>query len=424
MSTAAQSLPVAIPDETTPTAGHEAKWLRLAIALALGGLGWMMPYIAAIAVLLPQRLDEIDSTRKVVILGTLTVVGSLVALVANIAFGTFSDLTRSRFGRRNPWIVTGALAGGATMVMVANSHTIVTLAVSWCLFQVALNVMLAPLVATIADRVPVPRLGTVSAIYGTGIVLAQALGALIGAKFIANATAGFLIAGAIMVGAGISVVLIAPEPSAKDLPRQHLDVKAVIKSFALPRNARDFYWALVGRLILVVGYFMVVGYQLYILTDYMGLTLTEAGAIIATAALLTLGTALVAGLTSGPVSDRIGRRKLPVMAASLIIAAATLVPFLAAEPWTMLVFAAVAGFGFGIYNSIDMALIAEVLPTKAQNGKDLGILNMANTAGQMLAPALVSVIITSGAGYRAIFPIAAALLVAAALCIHPIKSVR
>jgi len=71
-----------------------------------------------------------------------------------------------------------------------------------------------------------------------------------------------------------------------------------------------------------------------------------------------------------------------------------------------------------------MALIAEVLPTKAQDGKDLAILNMANTAGQMLAPALVSVIITSGAEYRTIFPVAAALLIAAALCIYPRKSVR
>jgi len=83
--------------------------------------------------------------------------------------------------------------------------------------------------------------------------------------------------------------------------------------------------------------------QLDILTDYMGLTPTKASAIIATAALLTLVTAL----SSGPISDRIERRKLPVVAASLIIAARTIVPFLAAKPWTMLIYAAVAGFGFG-----------------------------------------------------------------------------
>ena len=34
--------------------------------------------------------------------------GSVVALVANIVFGAFSDLTRSKWGKRTLWIISGA----------------------------------------------------------------------------------------------------------------------------------------------------------------------------------------------------------------------------------------------------------------------------------------------------------------------------
>lgn len=53
-------------------------------------------------------------------------------------------------------------------------------------------------------------------------------------------------------------------------------------------------------------------------------------------------------------------------------------------------FALLAGLGYGIYSSVDQALNVDVLPSKEEAGKDLGILNIANTIGQILGPIVTS----------------------------------
>ena len=58
----------------------------------------------------------------------------------------------------------------------------------------------------------------------------------------------------------------------------------------------------------------------------------------------------------------------------------------------MLGFATVGGLAFGIYYAVDAALMSEVLPSSESRARDLGILNMANTGGQVLAPAASSLL--------------------------------
>ena len=67
--------------------------------------------------------------------------------------------------------------------------------------------------------------------------------------------------------------------------------------------------------------------------------------------------------------------------------------------------------------------MTEVLPSDDDRGKDLGILNMANTGGQMLAPVVASLTVAV-VGYRPLFVLAAAVAAASALCIRPIRGVR
>ncbi len=103
-----------------------------------------------------------------------------------------------------------------------------------------------------------------------------------------------------------------------------------------------------------------------------------------------------------------------------------ILPFASATAGAMVAAAAVAGLGFGIYLSVDTALMTEVLPSADDRAKDMGILNIANTAGQVLAPGLASVTVAVG-GYRPLFLVGLVGLVvacASALCIRPIAGVR
>ena len=77
-------------------------------------------------------------------------IGSIVALLANVIFGTLSDLTRSRFGRRTPWIIAGGFIAGLSIGSIAFTRSQVAIVVLWCLAQMGYNMMLAPYVATMS----------------------------------------------------------------------------------------------------------------------------------------------------------------------------------------------------------------------------------------------------------------------------------
>ena len=64
-----------------------------------------------------------------------------------------------------------------------------------------------------------------------------------------------------------------------------------------------------------------------------------------------------------------------------------------------------------------------MLPNKNEAGKDLGILNLANTLGQVIAPVLVSVLVIHS-GYVFIFPVAIVMVLIGAAVIMLIHSVK
>jgi predicted MFS family arabinose efflux permease len=269
----------------------------------------------------------------------------------------------------------------------------------------------------------------VSALYGVGQVLGTVAGQVVGAQYIADTAQGFRVTGVVLVVAALVVVLLAPEPprDAPVGPGRPASPGATAASWraavAFPRGAPDFVWALWGRLLLMVGYFVVASYQLYILTDLLRLDVAEAGRTITAIGLAAAVGALLGAAVSGPLSDALGRRKSLVMVSSLLIGAAMVPPLLAPAPGVVVAAAGLAGLGFGIYLAVDTALMTEVLPSSADHAKDMGILNVANSAGQIVAPGVASLVV-GVAGYRPLYAVALVLCVASVFCIRPIQGVR
>ena len=121
---------------------------------------------------------------------------------------------------------------------------------------------------------------------------------------------------------------------------------------------------------------------------------------------------IAAMLVGGPLSDKLGRRKVFVFASSVVVAAALVVPLVMPTFTGWLIFTLVAGLGFGMFQSVDQALMSEVLPSKDSYAKDLGVVNIAATLPQTLAPAVGGAIVLAlrrlrGAvpgGHRALAP--------------------
>jgi MFS family permease len=199
---------------------------------------------------------------------------------------------------------------------------------------------------------------------------------------------------------------------------------ATLRGFVVdPRKHPDFFWAFIARLVLIVGYWSIVSFQLYILDDYIGLGLDKANELFPlTTAVLALGI-ILALVPSGLLSDRMGRRKPFVVVASLVVAASAVVPIISPTVTGAIISVAIGGVGIGIYLAVDQALMTQVLPNAADAGKDLGVLNIAQAGGQIVAPLVASLVIGL-AGYPMLYAFAAVMAALAALAVLPIKSVR
>lgn len=399
---------------------------RFGAGFLVFGILWMSGLGMVSAVLLPEHYKSIAGIEPAALLGIVNAATAVASLVSNLVFGNFSDRSRSRFGRRTPWIIGGAIFGGLMLFLTGTTTNAVLLTVYYCLCMAGLNCMIAPMVALLSDRVPTGIRGTMSAFYGAGQTIGAPIGTLIGAYFILDLLPGFALAGVLMLLGGIVAVLIMPrEPGADYLPKEEGGVKDMLASFRPPRPsvAPDFYKAFVGRFFMLVSYQMITAYQLYILQNYIHLDTVQSAATISVLSVITMIVSLIGSVVAGPFSDFIGRRKLPVIVASVCFAIGIAMPWIMPTITGMYLYAAIAGLGYGVYMSVDQALLVDVLPDKATAGKDLGILNLATTLGQMVGPIIMSAIVLS-AGYVFAFPVSIAMALLGCVAIMLIKTVR
>ncbi|MBO0876387.1 MAG: MFS transporter, partial [Pseudonocardia sp.] len=235
----------------------------------------------------------------------------------------------------------------------------------------------------------------------------------------------YALVAAVLVTTFVIFIVANPDTSSLDArvpPLSWKTVRGLV--WVSPRQHPDFAFAFLGRMFLVLGYQSVAAYQLFILQDY-----AELGRATA---LRTLPAAAVTGLAAmglslplcGWLSDRIGRRKPFVFASTLVIGAGLVVALLSPSLTGFLIYAAVAGVGFGCLLSVDIAIMSQVLPAARTAAKDLGVAGIAAHLPQVVAPALAGLIVVGVGGYEPLFVFALAACVLGALCILPIKSVR
>lgn len=398
---------------------------RLGPALFLGASAWIAPFVALNTVLIPALLTEVAPDQKVALLAVLSAAGAIVGLFANILFGAMSDRTRSRLGKRAPWMFVGSAGSAAAALLIANAESGTMILIGWVLFQVFLGGLVAPMITIIPDRVPEEKRGSYSSVYGVAMMIGGATGGILGSRFLEDPRQGIMIMAVVVLLSGPIFAVLAPDTSNKNDARTAFDAKTLLASFKMPSlQHKDFYKALFGKLFFVVGTYAVTGYQLYILTDYMGADTATAGNIIALYSMIHLVLGAVFGGITGPISDRVKRRKIFVVGAAILIAVGTLIPLIVAEPWTLLVFAVFGGIGSGTFNAVDQAVNYAVLPTEDAAAKDLGILNMANNGGQVLGPLLSSAVIGLFSSYAAVFIASAVMLVLSGGTIKAIRTVK
>lgn len=398
---------------------------------ALAYLGFYIAVLTPIAITLAIRVQEIDPAGKGSSLGGILGTGALFALFANPLFGQLSDRTRSRFGRRKPWLIGGVIVGTLAQLVIAYASSVMVIAVAWCVAQTAYNAMLAALVAVVPDRVPEHQRGLISALAGmaiyVGLLIGSGVVSVIGTKghaiFLIPACIGFI---AIFVFA----VFLRDRSTADDRLEQQSVVDKFASSFWVnPFKHPDFGFAWLSRFLVIFGFAILTSYQVYYLIDHLHVDSAEIGHIMFDSTLITSACVVVGSFVAGYLSDRLGRRKIFVLAAATTYAIGIAVIMLAPGLETFFIGVAVSSLGFGVYMAVDQALVVDVLPDRETSAaKNMGVMNIANAVPQSLAPAIAPVLLSIGSAvsqnYTALYSVAALSAFLGALAVTPVRGVR
>ncbi|MFD9092197.1 MFS transporter [Streptomyces collinus] len=412
-------LPAALAEPVEPV----GRGWTATLALANGAIwvGWFGP----LQILLASQAGDFSpgsGMSKETLLAWVTGAGAVVSLLANPLFGALSDRTTARHGRRKPWIVAGAAGGALALLLLAGAGGPWTMALGWCLVQLTLNAAFAAVTAAVPDRVPRPQRGAVGGWLGA----AQMLG-VVGGTGLATVAGG--------TGAGYAACAVFTAVGVLPYVLRHRDLRLAPKdrpawawrSFAAgfwlsPRRYPDLGWAWLTRFLINLSNGLVLLYLLYYLRDRLHHPDPGRGVLILTAVNgLTLTATVVAG---GIWSDRVGRRKPFVVWSGVLMAVAT-AALAGWQTWPgAVVAAALLGVGFGVFTSVDFALMTDVLPRALDRGRDLGVINVANALPQVAAPALAAPVVTYLGGYRVLYLVAAVIGLAGSLLVGRIRGVE
>lgn len=375
-------------------------------------------------IVVPLHAGVIDPADKTRVLSEAMFWGAVTAAVSNVVVGALSDRTRSRFGRRRPWIAAGGALIALAYVGIWRSETPVQLIWAVVGFQVAFNMLMAPLLALFAERVSLARRTTMSAILGVCYPLAVALGSGLMALGPQGEAGRLALLAVVILATTWSFVLLFAEPTPTSAFRSRPPMRLAPLALLRPFLSLNFTLVWSGRLLLSTGYALVGGYLLYFIVEAFqsGDRTAEVSHSILTA--VALAGVFAVAMTVAVAGRRIASRK-PVALCGAILLCGASAAVSASQDWGVVVGAFVIyGLGQGAYGSVEMGLMADVLPTEEDRGKDMGLINLAVALPQAIAPLIAVWLQYHEGGMRPLFVVAALCFGMAALLIAGLKAMK
>jgi MFS family permease len=186
-------------------------WLGMNIRnTALGSI--FMPYL--VGIFAPEAF-------KNTALGAMRSAGLVIAMLVQPAAGLLSDRSTSRFGRRRPYMLVGALFDCLFLVAIALSWNYWALLIAVLLIQFSSNISHGPLQGLIPDLVPEDQRGRASAVKAIMELLPIILVGLTIAKMVG---AGHLNGAIYVTGLSLLVITLITVIFVKETPLQEKPV--------------------------------------------------------------------------------------------------------------------------------------------------------------------------------------------------------
>lgn len=378
--------------------------------------GAFICFIPLLTLLLPEKAEQIGGNDKALLLSLAAMLGGLTAAAANLLFGALSDATKSRFGRRRPWILAGFTATSLALVLIGAARDPLQLIMGLVVFQITINALYAPLMALIPDMVPDDQKGLVCACTGFALPVANLFTALVVSQLAGTVTGQF----AAVFGAAAALILpfalTLKEPRVPTCPPEHFRL-----SFIALKDHR-FKLAFSARLMIESAVAINTLYLFFFLQAQPSSSAPEGWSVAQMFGALLVASTLAAaatGFLGGILSDHFRQRRLFVLTGSVGMATALALLII----WPMwpgpMIAQVLFGAFHGLHSTAVAAMTAQVLPDPNKSGRDLGVMNMAIALPQGLAPACAVAILGLGFSLVSVFAAAggAALLGSAILAL-------
>lgn len=377
--------------------------------------GSVIAWAGPTQLLLGLQMIELRPDSKEESLALLMMLGGATAVVSSLITGYAADRSWfwvNRWGKRLPWALLAAPLVTVGLFLMSFTPSFWVLTGLWCLVQVFVAFVTNNLMTVTADVVPQEKFGLVS-----GIVGATYTFGIVGGTAVATALP---ITQAYWAVGVISLVFIFQFA----IGRGHVD------SHVRPHNSlsvtvgdegsyRNYWLVFASRFVIHLANYTSLFYLLYYLRDHIGVPDPDAGVLMLTVlyAVFTIITAIV----SGNVSDRIGRRKILVVVSAFGVAAATGMMTIATGMGLVCAAAILLGISWGVFSSVDQAMVNESLPSKKNRARDVSLMSLTQGVSNMFCGGLAALALRHF-DYPGMFLMCSIICIVGALMVLPVTS--
>ena len=384
-------------DEEAARPTEPLPWRQLAqISLYWLGINAIMGGIGiAIQKRVPLMVPEGEAGTYLAIQGFVIV---WVNILVQPTIGMISDYTRSRWGRRKPYIAIGATLDVLFIAGVALSNTYLVLVAFLLLLQFSSNFAQGPFQGYVPDLVPEKQVGVASAMVGA----MQTIGFIVGGIIVSlplladpdhpDFRVALIAVGIIEFATAIGTVLWVREGGAPRDRRGRTWMQIARSAWATDiLQERSFVFLVLSRLMFFAGINTLLAWFVIFLDRTVLVAPSEQGIFYPLTQVVVAVVTAGATLPSARISDRVGRK--PVIYVACLLGGAGLVVMAIAPVFVVFILGAMLlGAASGTFLAVDWALLTDIIP-KAASGRYMGISNIAVAAAGTLAGVLVGPII-------------------------------
>ena len=373
---------------------------RFIMLYALAWAGGSIAYTPFLSILLPVRVSNLaGASAQVNWLAYLAFTGAISASLGNILFGYLSDITRFRRG----WVALGLTLSGLLLMLSGRAQTLPALIAAVVAWQLALNMMLAPLAAWAGDRIPDAHKGMLGGLLAFAPGLGALSGALVTIPGLADPTTRLALVALLVALFVVPVLVFDPASSAPVVPSAQSPAPAARRAL-LARM-----W--LARLAVQIAEATMFSYFYFWLRTFDPVVDDSTTTRVFSAVLIM---SAPAALLAGRWIDRTGRPMIALVLCAGLSACGLLTMATAGSLVMAVAGYAVFGLASGVFLALHSAQTLRVLPRPERRGRDLGLFNLTNTVPSLVMPWLTLLMVPLF-GYAGLFVLLAVLAAAAAV---------